>query len=657
MRKALLLLGLLVFAMPVAASNAHDLFLVTTDGEIWTNCDTESCNVSILVNDSQVAQGTNLRTSITPGNFTLRGSHLYATDYILSSDNSEVTRCEDDCIGENLLPKQPSEFSGVLYQSRSIAFESLAGDIIGIRIDASSADLKMELRNSTNTILTAETQTNTSSSTQQDWQWIAMEESLSLSIRLTSQTPDMMYRVQVTQMTPMQPLALDDSQIIIGYGTARIDVPMVQSEHAAIEVYSTNGAIKQHTGGEWSHVENMTQGEHSVWSMGEGMVLGLFPDGPQPWRIDVTLSLHADGDLSHDAPGMVPLNPTTDLSSWPNLSLEGEVYNAELTLPILDDSDVFLFTTEGWPESIHLVQITLEGDIENLALEMWDMEQSRWEALDHETATISDGKIRLTIQVGLGIHPLRVYHIDDNITQNQEWGANAPLISYTIYAKTSLVDEGEEPWFPPDETAMSWGTRVRWFLGGLLLIPVAWFLVSFVRESRRADDLRSFERRLEWLSKRLETTDIGQVKRDLKDDLKAVSRLTWEESIHTWGEPTVQHQTSGIQLAMWKLDERLSEGGGLPLLVGVNVLENNWEIAALRFEAPSGGSWRVDHVWPRLLYREHEVFLDLLASGTSTYIQVELRGDANSIDIHLSGMMNGEAIAAKPSRTLRLEEE
>jgi len=657
MRKALLLLGILVLATPVAASNAHDLFLETSDGEIWTNCVGDACNVSILVNDSIVAQGNNIRTSIAPGEFTLRAYNQMSTQYILSSDTAEVLRCESDCIGENLQPKNATTFSGLLNQTQNIAFQALTGDIIGIRIDASSADLKMELRNSTNTMLEVETQTNTSSYSHQEWAWIEIESSLNLSIRLTTQTPDMLYRVQVALMSPMQPTILDDSQIIIGYGNARIDIPMVQSEHAAIEVYSTNGTIKQHTGGEWSLLENMSEGEHSVWSMGDGMVLGLFPQGPQPWRLDVTLSLHSDADLTHDAPGMVPLNPNADLSNWPNISLDGEVYNAELTLPILDSSDVFLFTTQGWPESIHLVQVTLEGNVENLALEMWDMEQSNWEAIDHRDATISEGKVRLTIQVGLGVHPIRVYHVDDNITSDKEWGANAPIISYTIYAETTLVDEGEEPWFPPDETAQTWGTRVRWILGGLLLIPVLWFVVSFVRESRRADDLRSFKRRLDWLSNRLETTEVAQVKKDLKDDLKAVSRLSWDESIQTWGEPAILHQTSGIQIAMWSLDKRLSEGGGRPLLVGINVLEKNWEIAAIKFEAPTGSSWRIDHVWPRLLYREHEIFLDLLAAGTTTYIQVELRGDADSIDIHLSGMMDGQAIAAKPSRTLVLEEE
>jgi len=659
MRKAILLLGLAILVMPVSASNAHDIILETSDGEIWSNCETPSCNIEIWNEDgsTMATQGNNIRAKIEPGEFILRTHDAAATEYILSSDNNIITKCEEQCLDENLVPNNPSIFSGVLNTSREIGFSALIGDIVGLRVDASSADIKMELRNSSSTLLETETQTNTSKFSTQNWQWIEIDKSENYSVRLSTQTPEMMYRVQVIQMTPMQPILLNQSQTIIGYGSGRIDIPMIQSEHAAIEVYSTNGAIKQHTGGEWSIIDNMSQGEHSVWSLGDGMVLGLFPEGPQPWRIDITLSLHGDADLDHDAPGEVPWNLNTNLDSWPNLSLDGKIYNAELTLPILDSSDVFLFTTEGWPESIHLVQVTLEGNIEDLAIEMWDMEQSRWEVLRHESATISDEKIQLTIQVGLGTHPIRVYHTDENITLNQGWGDQAAIYSYSIQAKTSLVDEGEEPWFPPDETAQKWGSRVRWFLGGILLIPFLWFLVSYVKDSRRADDLRAAKSRLEWLSKRLDTSEIEKVKKDLRDDLRAISRLAWEESIQTWGKPAVKHQTSGIQLAMWLIDQRLSEGGGRPVLIGINVLESNWEIAGIRFESPIGGSWRVDHVWPRLLYREHEIFLDTLAAGTTTYIQAELRGNGGSIDLHLSGMIDGQAIAAKPSKTLLLEEE
>ena len=111
--------------------------------------------------------------------------------------------------------------------------------------------------------------------------------------------------------------------------------------------------------------------------------------------------------------------------------------------------------------------------------------------------------------------------------------------------------------------------------------------------------------------------------------------------------------TTGIDLAVWTLDSRLSDDGSWPLLIGLR-LDCEWSVAALKFESPEGDSWTISRVEPKLLKRSHEIFLDTIHDNTHDFIGLTSR-NADSVDIHLSGMVDGEPIAAKPANTIYRE--
>ena len=90
-------------------------------------------------------------------------------------------------------------------------------------------------------------------------------------------------------------------------------------------------------------------------------------------------------------------------------------------------------------------------------------------------------------------------------------------------------------------------------------------------------------------------------------------------------------------------------------MVGVHIIEGNWDLAALRFDAPVGEAWNIELVEPRFLHRGEEVFLDTMAKGNKTFIMAELTGNAEAVDIELNGRMNGEASAARIPTTLQLK--
>ena len=191
---------------------------------------------------------------------------------------------------------------------------------------------------------------------------------------------------------------------------------------------------------------------------------------------------------------------------------------------------------------------------------------------------------------------------------------------------------------------------MRWFMGFSFLIPCLILVIYLQREKRFAQELSSKKDRLSWLRSRLDKGEV--VTKDLARSLRAISSLEWEEALQAWGEPCIRHYTEGVDIAIWRLDERIVKGNTWPLLIGINPQKEDWDVAAIRFESPQGKDWNVHKLDPRLLFRNHEIFLDVLKMNARLFIQVELTGEGNSLDLHLSGMIMGEPFAAKPTATL-----
>ena len=366
------------------------------------------------------------------------------------------------------------------------------------------------------------------------------------------------------------------------------------------------------------------------------------------WSSSLVLYQHYDAGDSFDAPSALPSNKNVDNSSWPLVEMNGETYSGELALFMDDMSDIVRVETHGWNESIHLVDVIVEGDISKLTITIWDIEQDSWQILDTVSATYSMNSIKTSLEVGLGTHFVRIEYNDINNTDTD-------IVNWQIRISTAVLDEGEEPWFPPSEKVKDAANWFYWMIGGLMLLPVIIFLINLKREASFASKLQSelsFKRnRLSWLKEKLDKGEF--VQKDLSKSLKAVASLEWETAISVWGTPKLRHHTYGIDLAIWNLDERICEGW--PLLIGINPQESNWEVAALKFESPEGEAWLVENVNPKLLSRNNEIFLDVLSKGSRFFIQVELSGKASSLDLHLSGMVNGEPMAAKPSQTINRE--
>jgi len=364
------------------------------------------------------------------------------------------------------------------------------------------------------------------------------------------------------------------------------------------------------------------------------------------WMASMERYTHYDASWGIDAPGFKPLTASSNNSSYPLIVMDGHTEEGELTLQMGDYQDILRVETTGWNESVHLVDVIVEGDIYEIQVTIWNMDQETWDILDEATATYSMDRISLSLDVGLGTHFIQIQHINGSDSLN----GDGDSLDWRIRVSTAVLDEGDEPWFPPSDAVKEAADVFYWIIGLILITPFIIFYISVKKTKAFAEEFARKKNRLQWLSTKLDEGSFSPS--DLSRALRSVSTLEWEEALEVWGQEEVRHFTTGIDMAVWTLDHRLSEDGAWPLLIGLRPQDCEWSVAALKFESPEGEPWTVSRVEPKLLSRAHEIFLDTIHDNTRVFIRVDLQGSAESLDIHLSGMVNSKPMAAKPASTI-----
>lgn len=364
------------------------------------------------------------------------------------------------------------------------------------------------------------------------------------------------------------------------------------------------------------------------------------------WESTLIHRTHFDAGWEGDAPGFKPLSAMSNNSSYPLIPMDGTPFDGEITLFMDDYQDILRVETTGWNESVHLIDVTVEGDVYQLQVLILNMDQNTWDVLDQVSATYSMDKIRITLDVGLGTHFVKIQHQNGSSALDE----NAESLNWTIRINTAVLEEGEEPWFPASTAVKEAADVFYWLIGLLLILPFIIFYINVNNNKKFAEEFARKKNRLQWLSDKLDEGDFSPT--DLSRALKSVSSLEWEEALEVWGEPETRHYTNGIDMAVWTLDERISDSGSWPILIGLTPQDYEWSVAALKFEANEGTDWTVSSVEPKLLSRANEVFLDTIYTNARVFIRVDLSGNAKSLDVYLSGMVNGEPIAAKPANTI-----
>lgn len=583
-------------------------------------------------------------------------------------------RCSDLSTGLESTPSTefiPGEYLlGVLEhnQAEYIAIPIEEKDTLELQLLHSTSDLMVEvyMQSTTEVLLNGtlseplRTQTNQGSET---IYWHASSSGRFI-LKISSDSPSTAYAIKrVIHEASIEPAMMDLNQqsILSGHNSMTAimevnDTTVVQLDalHVAI-----TGEVEQLVDGFWLSAIPLASPvgqRQSVYPYPNASALRFTLIG-DVFAMELATTTFSDLESTHEAPSLRPSSPTLNNTSWPVLPKSTEALPGQLTLAIHDTADVFKIEIIGYEESIHLVQVSvLSTSLEHLQLEMWEMDQTEWEPIDVREVLRVNGRLQTALELQPGTHFVRVSHTDVANATNHTWGAQVDPITYMVATASTMIDEGIEPYFPPDESTVEWGGVARWFMGLLFLLPCIYFVFILRANNKLAQEWATKTEQLAWFKSQMDTgaTEAKTLRKSLDKSLQAIAQLDWETACTTWGLPDGEHRTHGVAMAAWVLDRRMSKTeGAQPVMVGIHVLEGQWELSALRFDAPEGGAWEVVNVEPRFLSRGEEIFVDTMREGNITFLTLELKGKAESFDIELNGVCAGVAMAARMPQTLR----
>lgn len=357
----------------------------------------------------------------------------------------------------------------------------------------------------------------------------------------------------------------------------------------------------------------------------ESIEIRMTSDSLAEWSIGLTENPKGDAGAMGDAPDRL-WKVDDDLSKWPRLHTN---HSISATMASDESVDVFSFEVTSTNGSRLHIDYDYSQPVSYQIL-----------ILNQESGLIINTSKGGLIDAPTGIHAIRVEKIGER-----------SLTSYDF----TLVNNGEVIEEKPDTfTDQSSLFASYYIFAGLFLLAPA-MLVLFWNRDRWRDGLYQIEieqhelRRLRRLRERL--TNI-LAKDDLNEQVidSALHQLgdsPWQAVVEDWGAPLLRHNTKQIEICAWKILE-----GATTLLIGIRVDHSPWELAAMRVYAPEGANVSIAQVSPKHLFNGDEIFLDTLAPNSKTFLKLAIEGEPSNIGFHLSGLVDGEPLAAVPNKAI-----
>ena len=352
------------------------------------------------------------------------------------------------------------------------------------------------------------------------------------------------------------------------------------------------------------------------------------------WSINRSILSHGDSGCYHDCPNWIDEGSIASGAHMVNNAR----WETSGTLNENDIVDVYPFFIPGESWETHRVIVSMpEGNEAEMQLQSWNNSGAYLTPLD-----VAHGEQSVGLNMTPGYHVLKVIRADDAFGINH----------YQLEIQTvNMTPADAEPF--EGEMVDRWREFIPFYIGvGLLLLAPLGYVLWSSRGVAIQNEVQTHERsRLKRLRERLKKliqTNADQF--EIDSALRMLEEVQWRATVAEMGEANLSHYTESVTLKAWKIDRQ-------NLLIGIHVEDASWELAALRFVATEGPSWKLSKVSPSSLYDGDEIFLDTLSVGTTRFLQLELEGDAAGLDLQLSGLVEGRPLAAIPARALLMDDE
>ncbi len=352
------------------------------------------------------------------------------------------------------------------------------------------------------------------------------------------------------------------------------------------------------------------------------------------WSLNKTILSHGDSLCHHDCPNTID----ETLFQADAVTIENDIWVTEGNLSQHDLADIYPIYIAGESWETHRLIATLEGDGAAVQLQSWNNSGTFL-----SPATMVDG----VETVGLNMTP--GYHLVMVKRENTAEGNNA----YHLVLQTINVTSDDAAPIKESDIVDQWKEFIPFYIGiGLLMLAPMGYVLWSLRGTKLAGEVQAHESaRLKRLRERLSNLiENNASEHEISSALSMLEDVQWRAAEAEMGEAALTHHTDSVTLKAW----RIGQGS---LLVGIHVEQAPWELAALRFEAAGGPSWKISSVSPISLFDGDEIFLDTLAVGSTRFLRLQLEGEADGLDLHLSGLVEGKPLAAIPARALLMDGE
>lgn len=498
-------------------------------------------------------------------------------------------------------------------------------------------------------------------------EWFTADENGRLIFKIRTFSPLLVWGFQTIIHSPESFTISNTSEDnrVHGHGITSVSLPTNFGEAISISPYpeQCNITISEFILGNFTSyqpavVDRTSFDENVIWVKpnSELMIIRFICD---VIHTDITTNSAFDVGSGLEAPSLPPMSPSANNSSYPFMQLNSTNLDGYFVSAILDNSDVYRIEIDAWEDSVHFMKYKINSNqLENLSIRAWSIDETG-SMLDVQTRNYSNLKLELGLEVPRGTQYFQVF-LREEFTLSSNWGENGSIIPYTVSIEYSEIDEGEEPWFPPSDEAVTWGNNVRWILGFSFLIPI---LILFITSTKMKADAKEFASKKNRLDELRRLIDSGE--KSPQESLEIIEKamvklrlLDWEESVSTWGKPDADYLTEDVQICVWKLGKSMATThNGVPMMIGIHILERDWEIAGLRFDAPQNSPFEVKKVSPEAMFHGEEVFLDGLSKNTRLFLLVELNGNSSYVDVELNGKVESEAMACRIPVTIDVTSE
>ena len=349
------------------------------------------------------------------------------------------------------------------------------------------------------------------------------------------------------------------------------------------------------------------------------------------WEIEVASPVSGDGVLLGDAPDLLWLESGPS-EFWGLISPSNTPYSGSLGNEDRIDIHPFEITDSNGS------RVMIRSDIESpVTYQIQTLSQDSWQILNYTNGTV--------ISVPSGIHAIRVEGLSPIV-------GDVEYEFYMVYLGEDIPDEGEY------RDLSHLFTNFYVLIGGLMLLPLAvvlwWNRSLFLEKKNTRTGFEIHEvKKLELLRERL-SLEGENLEGDTEGIVKALSMLgdsSWDEALYDLGKPSLRHMTEQIEICSWVIPESSF------LILGIRTFQEKWELTALSVSSPEGSTASITKVSPDHMFEDNEVFLDTLSPETKRFLSLEISGSPSLLELEVSGLVDGEPLAAVPREALSFDGE